>query len=106
MLGAKGETPLCLAITKDKINIVKSLLTANAIINMPNVNGKSPLCIAVEKNDKAIVKLLLDNGALPNQWYFGGTLPVNNAEPTIRDILLKKGANEDYPNFNAYNQNA
>lgn len=106
MLGAKGETPLCLAITKDKINIVKSLLTANAIINMPNVNGKSPLCIAVEKNDKAMVKLLLDNGALPNQWYFGGTLPVNNAEPTIRDILLKKGANEDYPNFNAYNQNA
>ena len=99
-INSKGDTPLCLAIAKKKINTVKALLSAKAIVNMPNMSGKSPLCLAVENNDKVIAKLLLDNGALPNQWYFDGSLPVNHAEQTIRDLLLKNGANEDYPNFN------
>ena len=100
LINSKGDTPLCLAIAKKKINTVKALLSAKAIVNMPNMSGKSPLCLAVENNDKVIAKLLLDNGALPNQWYFDGSLPVNHAEQTIRDLLLKNGANEDYPNFN------
>lgn len=106
MISSKGDTPLCMAISKKKINTVKALLTAKALINMPNMKGKSPLCVAVENNDKVLVKLLLDNGALPNQWYYDGSLPINNAEQTIRDLLLRSGANEDYPSFHPEKENA
>ena len=58
-----GRTPLCIAVTYDKINIVELLLNKGADVNLPDRAKVTPLSIAVKNNNIDMIKLLLDKGA-------------------------------------------
>jgi ankyrin repeat protein len=58
----EGATPLCIAISKGEIDIVKKLITYGADVNEKS-NGLTPLMMAARYNKVEIIKLLLANGA-------------------------------------------
>uniref|UniRef100_UPI0020799703 ankyrin repeat domain-containing protein n=1 Tax=Spiroplasma endosymbiont of Lariophagus distinguendus TaxID=2935082 RepID=UPI0020799703 len=56
----ENETPLHLAIEKENLEIVKTLLDNDADVNMQNKDSKTPLHLAIEKENLEIVKELLN----------------------------------------------
>lgn len=58
----EGATPLCVAISKGEIDLVKKLIGYGADVNEKS-NGLSPLMMAARFNKVEIIKVLLANGA-------------------------------------------
>ncbi|MFV5700128.1 ankyrin repeat domain-containing protein [Flavobacterium sp. ZT3R17] len=58
----EGVTPLCMAIYKGEIDLVKKLIVYGIDVNEKS-NGLTPLMIAARYNKVEIIKLLLANGA-------------------------------------------
>lgn len=58
----EGATPLCIAIYKGEIDLVKKLIVYGVNVNEKS-NGLTPLMIAARYNKVEIIKLLLANGA-------------------------------------------
>lgn len=98
-----GNSPVHLALKKDRQEIFDALLEKNADVNVPGKSerGKDQtvLYAAVFKNDEALVKKLLDKGANPNLADSDGSYPLSEAVlgPNINTELVKallvKGAN-------------
>ncbi|WP_298154276.1 ankyrin repeat domain-containing protein [Flavobacterium sp.] len=55
-------SPLCLAIAKGDIEVVKKFIEYGASVNETS-NGMTPLMFAARYNQVAIMKLLVENGA-------------------------------------------
>jgi ankyrin repeat protein len=60
--GDEKPTPLCMAIFKGEIDLVKKLVEYGADINEKS-NGLTPLMMAARYNKVEIIKFLLDHGA-------------------------------------------
>jgi uncharacterized protein len=60
--GDEKPTPLCMAIFKGEIDLVKKLVAYGADINEKS-NGLTPLMMAARYNKVEIIKFLLDHGA-------------------------------------------
>ncbi|MFV5690356.1 ankyrin repeat domain-containing protein [Flavobacterium sp. ZT3R25] len=58
----KGVTPLCVAIYKGEIDLIRKLIVYGIDVNEKS-NGLTPLMIAARYNKVEIIKLLLANGA-------------------------------------------
>lgn len=58
----KDATPLCTAISKGDILIVRKFIEYGANVNEKS-NGMTPLMIAARYNNVEILKLLIENGA-------------------------------------------
>lgn len=58
----EGATPLCVAISKGEIDLVKKMISYGADVNEKS-NGLTPLMMAARYNKVEIIKLLLANGA-------------------------------------------
>jgi ankyrin repeat protein len=56
-------TPLLLAISLEKYEISKFLISRGADVSIPDEEGITPLHLAVQSNDFELVKLLVDKGA-------------------------------------------
>ncbi len=67
-----GWTPLCFAIEKQNLEIVKLLLEGEADIEKPFGIGWTPLGYAIEKQNLEIVKLLLERRADIEKLFNGG----------------------------------
>jgi ankyrin repeat protein len=106
---------------KDPIQLAKRLLAVGADPNFRDGNGRTALYYAMEANNIDIAKLLLDSGADPNisidsyKTSLGnqlGSTPLMEAfhwysltlDPTMFELLLDRGANSNYRNQNAYNE--
>lgn len=63
---AKGETPLFLAVERNKPLTFRLLLQNKANANMPNAEGLTPLMMAVKRGQISMIKALLKAGANPN----------------------------------------
>jgi hypothetical protein len=59
------NTPLCIAIQKGEIELVKKLIDYGADVNEKSF-GMTPLMVAARYNKVEIIKLLLDKGARQN----------------------------------------
>ncbi len=62
IINGRSVTPLCTAISKGDIAIVRKFIEYGANVNEKS-NGMTPLMIAARYNNVEIIKLLLDNGA-------------------------------------------
>jgi ankyrin repeat protein len=84
-----GVTPLYVAVTKNQVQIVKTLLAYGAFPNQPNTDGKTPIFAAVEKGNAQLLTVLLGTGANQDQWYVNKKLPsqLDNLTPEIRAVL-------------------
>ncbi|OQV24756.1 Ankyrin repeat and KH domain-containing protein 1 [Hypsibius exemplaris] len=69
-------TPLCFAILKSNMEIVQSLVTAHANVNL---GGTAPLLLAVSFNNMQIVEYLLAHGSNPTQKSQHGDAAINFA---------------------------
>jgi ankyrin repeat protein len=58
----EGTTPLCIAIYKGEIDLVKKLIVYGVDVNEKS-NGLTPLMMAARYNKVEIIALLLANGA-------------------------------------------
>lgn len=72
----QGLTPLHIAASVMREDLVKSLLSAGDSVTATNVNGWTPLHIAAEQGSVAISKLLLDRGADVNARDKSGWTPL------------------------------
>lgn len=87
------ETPLFIAVKRNKKNIVKLLLENGADVNSENIYGLTPLYYAISDNNVEIVELLVKSGANINIEDFSGRSPLYYA--SLKDNqkiieLLKK----------------
>src|SRR5690606_20528228 len=62
MFIARGGTPLCTAISKGDVDVVRKFIEYGANVNEKS-NGMTPLMVAARYNNVEIIQLLLDNGA-------------------------------------------
>lgn len=60
------NTPLCIAIQKGEVDLVKKLIEYGANVNEKSF-GMTPLMVAARYNKVEIIKLLLDSGARQNE---------------------------------------
>lgn len=60
------NTPLCVAIQKGEIDLVKKLIEYGADVNEKSY-GMTPLMVAARYNKVEIIKILLENGAKVNE---------------------------------------
>ncbi|AWA30762.1 ankyrin repeat domain-containing protein [Flavobacterium magnum] len=59
---AYNGTPLCLAISKGDVDVVKKFIEYGASVNESS-NGMTPLMFAARYNQVEIIRLLVENGA-------------------------------------------
>ena len=60
------NTPLCIAIQKGEIDLVKKLIEYGADVNEKSF-GMTPLMVAARYNKVEIIKILLESGAKQNE---------------------------------------
>jgi ankyrin repeat protein len=85
-----GEmTALLYAARDGRIEIARTLLTANANVNQVEANGVSPLLMAIANNHIDVARLLLDNGADANTVDWWGRTPLWTAVD-LRDLEVNK----------------
>jgi len=60
------NTPLCIAIQKGEIDLVKKLIEYGADVNEKSF-GMTPLMVAARYNKVEIIKILLEKGAKQNE---------------------------------------
>ncbi len=72
-------TPLCVAISKGEVEVVKKFIEYGADIN-ETTNGLTPLMYAARYNQVEIIKLLLDKGANAKAKDERGLTALNHAE--------------------------
>jgi ankyrin repeat protein len=95
-----GTAPLTYVIRRQKAEIVKTLLDANADVNLADARGQTPLMTASRVGNPAIVEMILAAGAktdVANK--FGETplsLAIKNGHFDIAKLLLDKGASPDF----------
>jgi ankyrin repeat protein len=63
----KNTTPMILAATLGRTDLIHLLSIARANPNLPNSSGETPLIRAVQRTDLAMVRELLADGADPDQ---------------------------------------
>lgn len=103
MRDSLGNSPIFLAVKKDKKDFLDLLLEKKADVNVPGktgeVDNQTALSVAVANDDGETVKKLLDRGADPNIADSKGLLPLPGAvigpkaNAEIVKMLLDKGAN-------------
>ena len=103
-------TPLQLAVEADQVNAAKLLLEYGAnpnVIDEPR-GATTPLRWAVEKGNAAMVSLLLSHGAIVGKdMEYDDNLLVNAVvydRYEIVELLLKAGANPNYPPKDGYDE--
>jgi ankyrin repeat protein len=72
-------TPLCVAISKGEVEVVKKFIEYGADIN-ETTNGLTPLMYAARYNQVEIIKLLLEKGANVKTKDERGLTALNHAE--------------------------
>ncbi len=98
-----GNSPIHLALSKNKDEILKFLLEKNADVNVPGrsgakINDQTVLYLAIARADEDLVRQLLERGADPNKTDSLGSLPLveavidSDANPNIVKMMLDKGA--------------
>ena len=103
MRDEQGNSPLHLALKKEKTEVFDALLNKNANVNVPGkgdgANDQTVLYVAVYRNDEALIKKLLQLGADPNLADSDGALPLSeavlgaNINIEIVKMLLDNSAN-------------
>lgn len=98
----KGNSPIHLALLKDKEDILNALLEKGADVNITGrdktVENQSVLYLAVIRNREDLIEQLLAKGADPNLADKSGAVPLSEAciggtvKPAIVKMLLDKGA--------------
>ncbi len=84
-------TPLCIAISKGEVEVVKKMIAYGADIN-EKTNGMTPLMYAARYNQTEIISLLLEKGAYPKAKCKNGLTALKHAEiskATAAVALLK-----------------
>lgn len=101
----KGNSPIHLALLKNKDDILNALLEKGADVNVAGreekgkTAGQTVLYLAVIRNREDLIQQFLEKGANPNQADSGGATPLTescvgaNVKPAIIKMLLEKGAN-------------
>lgn len=93
---ADGTTALHLAVYRDDLKTVESLLKSGAKVDVANHFGITPLALACTNGNGAIVEILLGSGANPNAALPGGETALMTASRTGKleavRALLRKGA--------------
>jgi len=103
--GGTYITPLALAVMKNKVGIIKSLLAAGATPTAKHGDEFCPLMTACERGNMRIATLLLKAGANPNSQMAGGPRKlkqgsplfssINSNKPAMVDLILSYGATPD-----------
>lgn len=98
-----GNSPIHLALLKNKDDVLNALLEKGADVNIPGrdkmVEGQTVLYLAVIRNRQDLIEQLLAKGANVNQADKGGATPLSEAcigasvNTSIVKLLLEKGAN-------------
>uniref|UniRef100_A0A8B9V1R8 Proteasome 26S subunit, non-ATPase 10 n=1 Tax=Anas zonorhyncha TaxID=75864 RepID=A0A8B9V1R8_9AVES len=78
-----GWTPLHIAASAGRDEIVKALLDKGAHVNAVNQNGCTPLHYAASKNKQEIAIMLLENGADPDATDHFESTPLHRAANTF-----------------------
>jgi ankyrin repeat protein len=87
------DTPINLAAMSGRLNVVQVLVSHGVDINIRHkVHGYTALRTATECNRSEVVEFLLAHGADPNIPDNDGKTPLQVAEHSTRDLLLKYGA--------------
>ncbi|MCP4727683.1 MAG: hypothetical protein GY863_21770 [bacterium] len=93
---SKGFTPLHIAITKDRREVVRYLIEKGADLNSKNNNGLRPLQTALDRGKNAIADLLIEKGADINIRGFRNQSLLHQASRSgnnrLVNSLLNKGA--------------
>jgi ankyrin repeat protein len=105
-----GQSPIHLALLKQKEEIFDYLLEKGADVNIGgakgNLKNQTVLYLAVTRNREDLVQKLLEKGADPNIADSDGSLPLAEAcigasvNPNIVQMLIDKGANVNLAEVN------
>ena len=91
-----GHTPLYVAITNRKPDIVKLLLSSGASVNAENKGQLTPLYVAAGEGNLELVQELLNKGARADEVYINGATALQAAANTnnadLVKLLLARGA--------------
>lgn len=82
-IGEKGFTPLMVAVSKDRYQVVKYLIEQGADVNK-NINGWSPLLEAADEGSTMSMELLIEAGAELNYFWTVGS-------PTAMTMAASEG---------------
>ena len=103
--GGAYVTPLAMAVTKNKVGIVKSLLAAGATPTAKHGDEFCPLKTACDRGNIRMAKLLLEAGANPDSQMPGGMSKlkqgsplfsaVSSNKPKMVELVLSYGASPD-----------
>lgn len=100
---AYGDTPLHLAISKEKMDMISALISSNKVnLNIANNKGESPIHIAVAKGNMDIFNALLEAGVDVGVVNAIGMSPldvaVSNNNNIMFDALLELYQNVNFKN--------
>ena len=103
----EGKTALMLACEKGHEDIVHSLLSAGANVNIQDNNGWTALMIAIEHNYISIIHMLLQANANPHLKLSDGSNAVMIASYhgnyVVVDLLISKGVDYKYQQEDGWN---
>lgn len=91
-----AETPIIMAVSEQKHDIVKKLFDYGLNINKQDWANRTPIYFAIAKNDGEMIGILADNGAsLTYNKYFDENplfFAVSSDKSIVADVLISKGA--------------